>query len=245
MANPQQMNMLRQIQKMQADMQAAQEALADATVVEATVGRRRREGDRDRRTATCVAISIDPSVVDPDDVETLEDLVVAAVTEASRQAQELQQEKLGAATSGLDLESARPRRRSAVCSAEARVAVYEGPVQALIDELGRLPGIGPKSAQRIAFYLLKAAPEDARRLAAAIVDAKERVVVVPPLLQPRRRRAVHVLPRRAARRRASCASSKSRATSSRSSAPASSAAATTCSRARSRRSKASGPSSCA
>ena len=55
------------------------------------------------------------------------------------------------------------------------MAVYEGPVQALIDELGRLPGIGPKSAQRIAFYLLKSAPEDAKRLAHAIVDAKDRV----------------------------------------------------------------------
>ena len=53
--------------------------------------------------------------------------------------------------------------------------VYEGPVQALIDELGRLPGVGPKSAQRIAFYLLKADPQDAKRLAAAIVDAKDRV----------------------------------------------------------------------
>jgi recombination protein RecR len=54
-------------------------------------------------------------------------------------------------------------------------APYEVPVQNLVDELGRLPGIGPKSAQRIAFYLLKAAPEDAKRLARAIVDAKERV----------------------------------------------------------------------
>jgi recombination protein RecR len=52
---------------------------------------------------------------------------------------------------------------------------YEGPVQSLVDELGRLPGIGPKSAQRIAFYLLKSAPEDAKRLARAIVEAKERV----------------------------------------------------------------------
>jgi DNA-binding YbaB/EbfC family protein len=51
------------------------------------------------------AISIDPSVVDPTDVETLEDLVVAAVTEAARQAKVLQREKLGAATSGLDLGS--------------------------------------------------------------------------------------------------------------------------------------------
>jgi recombination protein RecR len=55
------------------------------------------------------------------------------------------------------------------------VSVYEGPVQALIDELGRLPGVGPKSAQRIAFYLLKVPPEDAQRLARAIDDAKERV----------------------------------------------------------------------
>jgi recombination protein RecR len=53
--------------------------------------------------------------------------------------------------------------------------VYAGPVQDLIDELGRLPGIGPKSAQRIAFHLLKVPAEDARRLATAIVDAKERV----------------------------------------------------------------------
>jgi recombination protein RecR len=52
---------------------------------------------------------------------------------------------------------------------------YEGPVQKLIDELGRLPGIGPKSAQRITYYLLKVAPEDARRLAAAIVDVKEKI----------------------------------------------------------------------
>ena len=48
-------------------------------------------------------------------------------------------------------------------------------MQSLVDELGRLPGIGPKSAQRIAFYLLKSAPEDANRLARAVVEAKERV----------------------------------------------------------------------
>jgi recombination protein RecR len=52
---------------------------------------------------------------------------------------------------------------------------YAAPVQALIDELGRLPGIGPKSAQRVAFYLLQVAPEDANRLARAITEAKERI----------------------------------------------------------------------
>jgi recombination protein RecR len=53
--------------------------------------------------------------------------------------------------------------------------VYEGPIQELIDELARLPGIGPKSAQRLAFYLVKAEPEEARHLAQAIVQVKERV----------------------------------------------------------------------
>ena len=54
-------------------------------------------------------------------------------------------------------------------------ATYAPPVQNLIDELGRLPGIGPKSAQRIAFHLIKLPTEDAVRLARAIQEAKARV----------------------------------------------------------------------
>lgn len=54
-------------------------------------------------------------------------------------------------------------------------AVYTKPVQTLIDEFGRLPGIGPKSAQRIAFHLLKLPADDVARLALAITDAKEKV----------------------------------------------------------------------
>jgi recombination protein RecR len=53
--------------------------------------------------------------------------------------------------------------------------VYEGAVQDLIDELGRLPGIGPKSAQRIAFHLLAAEPADVGRLAAALQRVKDEV----------------------------------------------------------------------
>lgn len=53
--------------------------------------------------------------------------------------------------------------------------LYAGPIQDLIDELARMPGIGPKSAQRVAFYLLQATTEDAKRLARAIVEAKEKV----------------------------------------------------------------------
>ena len=51
--------------------------------------------------------------------------------------------------------------------------MYTASLQSLVDELGRLPGIGPKSAQRLAFHILKVAREDAERLAAAIVAVKE------------------------------------------------------------------------
>ncbi|HVN12910.1 MAG TPA: recombination mediator RecR [Kineosporiaceae bacterium] len=53
--------------------------------------------------------------------------------------------------------------------------MYEGVVQDLIDELGRLPGVGPKSAQRIAFYLLQSDPEDVRRLVNALIQVSEQV----------------------------------------------------------------------
>jgi nucleoid-associated protein EbfC len=99
MTNP--MDMLKQVQEMQASMEAAQAELAN-TIVEASVGggvvHATVTGDGEMR-----AIKIDPSVVDPDDIETLEDLVVAAVIEAMRQAAELKAQKLGAATSGIDL----------------------------------------------------------------------------------------------------------------------------------------------
>ena len=53
--------------------------------------------------------------------------------------------------------------------------MYEGIVQDLIDELGRLPGVGPKGAQRIAFHLLQAEPADVRRLAEVLLEVKQRV----------------------------------------------------------------------
>lgn len=55
--------------------------------------------------------------------------------------------------------------------------MFEGPVQRLIDELSRLPGIGGKSAQRLAFHLLSVEAADAKRLAAAIIDMREQVAL--------------------------------------------------------------------
>jgi recombination protein RecR len=57
--------------------------------------------------------------------------------------------------------------------------LFDAPIQDLVDELGRLPGIGPKSAQRIAFYLLRVGDEAALQLARAIVEVKEKVSTCP------------------------------------------------------------------
>jgi DNA-binding YbaB/EbfC family protein len=103
MANQQQQmkQMMKQVQKMQADMAAAQEALNTATV-EGSAG-----GGMVKVVVTGAgevqSVSINPDVVDPDDVEMLEDLVLAAVSDGLRRAQDLQAESLGGVTGGLDL----------------------------------------------------------------------------------------------------------------------------------------------
>jgi DNA-binding YbaB/EbfC family protein len=93
--------MLKQVQKMQADMMKAQEALASETV-QASAG-----GGMVTVTITgdlvLKDIVIDPDAVDPEDVELLQDMVLAAVNEAIRQAQELAAKRMGGLTGGLDL----------------------------------------------------------------------------------------------------------------------------------------------
>ncbi|MDR3037164.1 MAG: YbaB/EbfC family nucleoid-associated protein [Coriobacteriales bacterium] len=93
--------MMKQARKMQAELAKAQEEVALLTV-EATAGggvvKVVATGDQ-----TVQSITIDPSAVDPDDVEMLQDLVLAAVNEALRQAQDLANTRLGAVTGGLGL----------------------------------------------------------------------------------------------------------------------------------------------
>jgi DNA-binding YbaB/EbfC family protein len=96
---PNMQQLMKQAQKMQQQLMAAQEELAQAEV-EGTAG-----GGMVKATVTgageLVSLTIDPSVVDPEDVETLTDLVVAAVRDASRAAQELTAEKMGPLSGGL------------------------------------------------------------------------------------------------------------------------------------------------
>jgi hypothetical protein len=99
MPNVQQM--MAQVQKMQKDMEVAQEELKNE-VVEASAGGGmvtvKVSGDLQLR-----EVLIDPQAVDPEDVEILADMLLAAVNEALRTAQELAERKLGGATAGLDL----------------------------------------------------------------------------------------------------------------------------------------------
>ena len=100
---PNMQNMLKQVQKMQQDMAAAQEALKNEEV-EASAGGGmvtvKVSGD-----LVVKSIAIAPDAIDPDDPELLQDMVLAAVNEGLRAAQELQQTKLGGLTGGMDLGS--------------------------------------------------------------------------------------------------------------------------------------------
>ena len=99
MPQPNMNQMLKQVQQMQAEMAKAQEELKNE-IVEATAGGGtvtvKMTGE-----LNVTEVRIDPDAVDPEDVELLQDLVLAAFNEAIRSAQELQQRKLGAATGGL------------------------------------------------------------------------------------------------------------------------------------------------
>ncbi len=99
MPQPNMQQMLKQVQKMQAEMMAAQEQLKDE-VVEASAGGGMVtvtvSGDLDVK-----SIAIDPEAVDPEDVELLQDMVLAAVNEGLRAAQDMASRKLGGITGGL------------------------------------------------------------------------------------------------------------------------------------------------
>jgi DNA-binding YbaB/EbfC family protein len=101
MPQPNMNQMLKQVQKMQADMMKAQEALANETI-EASAG-----GGMVTVTITgdlqVKDIKIDADAIDPEDPELLQDMVLAAVNEAIRQAQELAATRMGGLTGGMDL----------------------------------------------------------------------------------------------------------------------------------------------
>ena len=160
-------NLQKMAQQMQQEMLRIQTEL-ESTLVDGSAG-----GGVVRATVTgkqeLVSVTIDPSAVDPDDVEMLQDLVLAAVNEALRSSRELAEaEDVG-----------RHRRASPardVGDASSVVSPVIEPVARLIESFARLPGIGPKTAQRLTFHLLRAQESEARTLAAALIDVRDKVV---------------------------------------------------------------------
>ena len=106
------------------------------------------------------SLKIDPEVVSKEDVDMLQDLILAAINDANRKADEQLSQQMG----GVDgwVENSRPMS-------------YPEPLTRLVDQLKRLPGIGAKSAQRLAFHILRTPRDEADRLIDAIRDVKERV----------------------------------------------------------------------
>ena len=151
--------LLQQAQQMQQQLEEAQADLAKQTV-DGTVA-----GGAVTVTANGVGELVGVTIragefdgTDPDDLSDLSDLIVAAYRDARAKSEALAGDSLAQLPAW----------------AEA-TPLYEGVVQDLIDELGRLPGVGPKSAQRIAFHLLQAEPADVRRLADVLIEVKAKV----------------------------------------------------------------------
>ena len=164
--------LLQQAQQMQEQLASAQERLADATA-EGTVA-----GGAVTVTVNGVGELVKVAIkagqfdgADADDLSDLGDMIVAAYRDAKSPGRRdglrgprpagRRHGRLGAA-----------RRSSRPASSGSSSPMYEGVVQDLIDELGRLPGVGPKGAQRIAFHLLQADAADVRRLAEVLVEVK-------------------------------------------------------------------------
>ena len=94
-------NMMRQAQQLQQRLAKMQQELEEATVEATAGGGMVRAVVTGKQTVT--AITIDPAAVDPDDLEVLEEMVMAAVNEALQKSQEMAQQKLGALTGGLNI----------------------------------------------------------------------------------------------------------------------------------------------
>ena len=135
-------NLMKQAQRMQRQMEENKRALEEKEFTASAGGGAVEVVINGKKELKSLTIS--PDAVDPDDVEMLQDMIIAAMGEATKQ---------------VDAESEK----------------LFGGINKLIDELAALPGIGNKSAQRLAFYIIGMSPQRVKHLADTIVNAKEHV----------------------------------------------------------------------
>ena len=156
-------NLMKQAQRMQRQMEEQQKELetkeftatAGGGAVEVTVTGKRE----------VTKVKLAEEVVDPDDIEMLEDLIVAATNEALRQVEEESGAAMSKLTGGL----------GGGMPGMFLMDYYSHQISRLIEEFSRLPGIGSKSAQRLAFHVINMPLDQVEGLANAIVDARKNV----------------------------------------------------------------------
>src|SRR5262249_17532289 len=156
-------NIMKEAQKLQQQMEALQAEVAKKKV-DATSGGGMVTVEANGR-QEILSIKIDREVINPDDAQMLEDLVMAACNEALRKSREMVQAEMSKGTAGLKLPGP-----------GMEMADHPQPVARLIDALQRLPGIGPKTAQRLAFFLLKRPAEEVAALAESLTQLKALIV---------------------------------------------------------------------
>ena len=139
-------NLMKQAQKMQRQMEENQKALEEKEFTAAAGGGAVEVTVSGKREVTKVKLA--EEVVDPDDIEMLEDLIVAATNEALRKVEE---------ESSLLME------------------YYSTHINKLIEQLSHLPGIGPKSAQRLAFHIMNMPKDQVEQLTSSITGAREKI----------------------------------------------------------------------
>ncbi len=163
--------MMEQVQKMQAEMTKAQQALAEKTV-EASAG-----GGAVTVTANghqqILSIKIDPAAVDPDDVENAAGPGLGCSQRGA--AKVTRDGQRGHGPGDRRFQHSRASRLLTQRSASPMVS-FVRPIARLVEELTKLPGIGPKTAQRLALHIVAAPREDVHALADAIVEAREKTI---------------------------------------------------------------------
>ena len=154
-------------------MQEQMEKKLAATVVEASSGGGvvtvRMNGKKE-----VLRIKIEPTAMgsSASDLELLEDLIAAAVNEAGRRADEAMKSSVAGMMGGLGLPDLPGLRLGGWIRSRPNSSRFAEPMARLIEELRKLPGIGTKSAQRLAFHVLRSSSEDADALAQAIKELK-------------------------------------------------------------------------
>ena len=159
-------NLMKQAQKMQRQMEEQAKELeskeftatAGGGAVEVTVS-----GTRE-----VTKVKLQEEVVDPDDIEMLEDLIVAATNEALRSG-------VGFCDVKTDRRIRRRNSGDAILRSAKEMDYYSSQISKLIEELSRLPGIGAKSAQRLAFHIINMPKEQVQSLAGSMTEARENV----------------------------------------------------------------------